>query len=57
MTKSNFKEILLKIHFSDTDTADSNDEGNKVRPLIDQSIDDHMVKFKGRSSMKQCIKS
>ena len=71
MTKSRFKKILLKIHFSDNDTADSNDEGNKVRPLIDhfneafqnamanspnQSIDDHMIKFKGKLSMKHCIK-
>ena len=72
MTKSRFKEILHKIHFSDNDTADSNSKGNKVRPLIDhfneafqsamanslnQSIDKHMIEFKGRSSMKQYIKS
>ena len=29
MTKSRFKEILRKIHFSDNNTADSNDKGNK----------------------------
>ena len=34
ITKSRFKEILRKIHFSDNDTADSNDKSNKVRPLI-----------------------
>ena len=72
MTKSRFKEILHLIHFSDNNTADSNNKGNKVRPLIDhfneafqsamanspnQSIDEHMIKFKGRSTMKQYIKS
>ena len=73
MTKSRFKlEILHKVNFSDNDTADSNDKGNKVRPLIDhlnevfqnamanspsQSIDELMIKFKGRPSMKQYLKS
>ena len=72
MTKSRFKEILHNIHFSDNDTADSNNNGNIVRPLIghfneafqnamanspNQSIDGLMIKFKGRSSMKQCLKS
>ena len=56
-TKSRFNEKLSNIHFSDNETADSNDKGNKVRPLIDhfnevfqsalanysnQSIDEHM---------------
>ena len=36
MIKSRFKEILRKIHFPDNDTADSNDKGNKVRPLRDR---------------------
>ena len=72
MTKSRFKQILQNIHFSNNDTADKVDKGNKVRPLINhfneafqsamsnssiQSIDEHMIKFKGRSSMKQYIKS
>ena len=72
MTKSRFKEIFRKIRFSDNDTADSNNKGNKVRPLIDhfnevfqnamanspnQSIDDHMIKFKERLSMKHYRKS
>ena len=72
MTKSRFKELLHNIYFSDNDTADSNDKGNKFRRLVDhfneafqnavanspnQSIDEHMIKFKGRSSMKQYIKS
>ena len=50
MNKSRFKlEILHKINFSGNDTADSNDKGNKVRPLIDQhndkSIDEHNDKI------------
>ena len=72
MTKSRFKQILQNIHFSNNDTADKVDKGSKVRPLINhfneafqsamsnpsiQSIDEHMIKFKGRSSMKQYIKS
>ena len=72
MTKSRFKEILQNVHFSNNDTADKVDKGNKVRPLINhfneafqtamsnssiQSIDEHMIKLKGRSSMKQYIKS
>ena len=63
---------MHNIHFSYNDTAHSNNKGNKVIPLIDhfnetfqnvtanspnQSIDEHMIKFKGRSSMKQYIKS
>ena len=52
--------------------AESNDKSNKVRPLIDhfnevfqnamanspnQSINEHMIKFKRRSSIKQYRKS
>ena len=72
MTKSRFKQTLQNIHFSNNDTADTVDKDNKVRPLINhfneafqsamsnssiQSIDESMIKFKGRSSMKQYIKS
>ena len=35
ITKSRFKEILHNIHFSDNDTHDSNNKGNKAVPLID----------------------
>ena len=72
MAKSRFKKLLHNIYFSDNDTADSNDKGNKVRLLIDnfnetfqnamanspnQSVDELMIKFKGGSSMRQYIKS
>lgn len=68
MTKSRFKEILHNTHFSDNDTPDSNNKGNKVRPLTDhfneafqtamghypsQNTDEHMTKFKRTSSIKQ----
>ena len=68
MSRSRFEEILLNLHFSDNTMDDKSDKGYKVRSLINhfnqsfsefvsddstQSIDEHMVKFTGRSSMKQ----
>ena len=62
-------EIFQNQHFQDNR---KDDKAFKMRPVIDhlnskfsevlsneggQSIDEHMVKFKGRSGMKQCIKS
>ena len=38
MTETIFKEILHNIYFSDNDTADSNDEGNEVRPLLQTKV-------------------
>ena len=71
MTRTRFKDILQNLHFADNSEDDKSDKGYKVRSLINhfndsfersvsndqrQSIDEHMVKFKGRSSMKQYIK-
>lgn len=71
-TRNRFQEILQNLHFTNNTSADTSDKGNKIRPIIDhlndsfreiysdepdQSIDEHMTKFKGRSSMKQYIKS
>ena len=68
MSRSRFEEILQNLHFSDNTKDDKSDKGYKVRSLINhfnqsfsecvsddctQSIDEHMVKFTGRSSMKQ----
>ena len=65
-------EILQNLHFADNRKDDKTDKAFKVRPVIDhlnwkvsevlsknseQSIDEHMVKFKGGSGMKQYIKS
>ena len=70
-TRARFQNILQNLHFSNNNTADKTDKANKVRPLInhfkdalldaysnvcEQSIDEHMTKFKGRSSMKQYLK-
>ena len=35
MIKSRFKEIFCNIRFSDNDTADSSDQVNKVRLMVD----------------------
>lgn len=71
MTRQRFKEILRNLHFADNTKNDRTDKGYKIRPVIDhfnesfsnavsnadmQSVDEHMVKFKGRSSMKQYVK-
>ena len=64
MTREGFKEILQNIHFADNSKSNKeSDKGCKIRPLIDhfnkvfpEALDEHMVKFKGRSSMKQYLK-
>ena len=72
MIRNCFYEILQNLHFADNRKDDKTDKAFKMRPVIDhlnskfsevlsndseQSIDEHMVKFKGRSGMKQYIKS
>ena len=73
MTRERFKEILQNIHLEKNRKSNKeSDKGCKIRPLIDHSnkvfseamsddseetIDEHMVKFKGRSSMKQYVKN
>ena len=71
MTRQRFKDILRNFYFSDNAKSDKNDKGFKIRPVIDhfsnsfsnavsnddlQSVDKHMVKFKGRSSTRQYVK-
>ena len=66
-----FCEILQNLQLAGNTYDDKTDRGFKVKPVIDhlnknfdevlsnnkeQSIDEHMVKFKKRSSMKQYIK-
>ena len=70
MSRSRFEEILQNC--SNNTKDDKSDKGYKVRSLINhfnqsfsecvsddctQSIDEHMVKFTGRSSVKQYVKS
>ena len=72
MIRNRFCEILQNLHFADNRKDDKTDKAFKMRPVIDQlnskfsevlsnnseqSSDEHMVKFKGRSGMKQYIKS
>ena len=72
MIQNRFCEILQNLHFAGNMYYDKTDRGFKIRQVVDhlnkkfgevlsnnkeQSIDEHMVKFKGRSDMKQCIKS
>ena len=72
MTQNYFCEILQNLHFADNRKDGKTDKAFKIRPLIgclnskfsevlsndsEQSIDEHMVKFKGRSGMKLYIKS
>ena len=72
MIWNHFGEILQNLDFADNRKDDKTDKAFKMKPVIDhpnskfsevlsndseQSIDEHMVKFKGRSGMKQYIKS
>lgn len=68
MTRNRFSQILSNIHVNDNKKLDTNDKLSKIRPLIAkansqfaklydvrrvQSVDESMVLFKGRSSIKQ----
>ena len=72
MIRNRFCEILQNLHFADNRKDDKTDKAFKMRPVIDhlnlesckvlsndsqQSIYEHIMKFKGRSGMKQYIKS
>ena len=69
--RGRFCEILQNLHFADNRKDDKTDKAFKMRPVIDhlnskfddvlsndtkQRIDEHMVKFKRTSRMKQYIK-
>ena len=70
MIRNRFCEILQNLHFADNRKDDKTDKAFKMRSVTDhlkskfsevlsndseKSIDEHMVKFKGRSGMKQYI--
>ena len=72
MSRSRFEDILENFNFLDNTKDDRSDKGYKVKSINNylnqrfsssvsnddsQSIDEHMVKFKGRSSMKQYVKN
>ena len=71
MIRDRFGEILQNLHFADNRKDDKTDKAFKMKPVIDhlnlrfsevlsndseQRIDEH-IEFKGRSRMKQYIKS
>ena len=72
MTRTRFQSILQNLHYSNNDNDGKTDKSCEIRPVIEhlnkvfaknlsnsllQSSDEHMSKFKGRSSMKQYIKN
>ena len=68
MIRNRFCEILENLHFADIRKNDKTDKAFKMRLVTDhvnskfsndgeKSIDENMVKVKGRSGMKQYIKS
>ena len=73
MPRDRYEEIRANLHFSNNmDPTRADDKTGKIRSLIEhfnmvhqrnsisvshQSIDEHMVKFKGHHSMKQYVKN
>ena len=69
ITSTKFQSILQNLHYSNNDNEDKTDKSYKIRPVLNrvyaenmsncqfQGVNGHMCKFKGRSSMKQYIKS
>ena len=72
MPRTTFEQILRNIHFADNQKYERIDKVYKVRSVIShfndsfsacvsndstQSFDEHIVKFKGRSSMRQYAKN
>ena len=69
--RTKYQEVLQNLHFANSTKQGKTYKKYKVRPVIDhlnksfeaifssepeQSIDEHITKFKGRSSMKQCLR-
>ena len=73
MPRDRYEEIRANLHFvNNLDPLRASDKASKIRPLIEhfniiyqryskavshQSVDEHMVKFKGHHSMKQYVKN
>lgn len=73
MPRTRFEQIRQNLHFSDNNNhSQSSDRAYKIRPVMQhfnlcfqaamnnslrQSIDEHMIKFKGHNIMKQYIKN
>ena len=62
MIRNHFCEIFQNLHFANNrndDKTEKNSKSSEVPSRCDseKSIDEHKVKFKGRSGMKKYIKS
>ncbi|KAK3880920.1 hypothetical protein Pcinc_014570 [Petrolisthes cinctipes] len=69
MSRDRWENIKMKFHLTDNSQIDEHDKWSKVRPLLDHlrskfkeipmtehlCVDEQLVPFKGRSSMKQYI--
>ena len=70
-TRAKYKEVLQNLHFTDNTKQDKTVKDYQIRPIIyhlnesfqavfssepEQSIDEHMSKFKGGSSLRQYLK-
>ena len=70
-TRARYQEVLQNLHFVDNAKQDETDKGYKTEPIIDrmseafqvgfqnkpeQSIDNHMTKFRGHASIRQYLK-
>ena len=69
--RTRYQEVLQNLDFTDDTKQDKTDIGSKIRPIMDhlnescqaafsnvlvQSIDEHIAKFKERSSTRQYLK-
>ena len=72
MTRTRFQSILQNLHFSNNNNDNKTDKLYKIRPVIEhlnkvfaeslfnslfQSVNEHICKFRGISSMKQYVKN
>ena len=72
MTRARFQSILENLHSSNNDNDNKTDKSYNIHPVIKhlnkvftkslsnspfQSVEEHICKFKGRSSKKQYIKN
>ena len=72
LIRERFKEILSSLHFSNNEDDPVHDRALKgiwlidylnehflssMEPEVEQSVDEHMIKYKGRSIMRQHIKN
>ena len=72
ISRTRFEQLMRNLHFADNQEDKKSDKAYNFRSVIShfndsflvcvsndstQSVDDHMVKIKGRSSMRQYVKN